>query len=54
MNSTVAFRVMLIVIALLLIVARFAIRRQAKKRAELLKSVPRRPLGLDDESETQQ
>ncbi|HLJ18406.1 MAG TPA: hypothetical protein VKV15_28205 [Bryobacteraceae bacterium] len=38
------------VIVLLLIVARFAIRRQAGKRAEMLKSVPRRPLGLTDDS----
>jgi hypothetical protein len=28
--------------------ARYAARRQARKRADLLKAVPKRPLGLDD------
>ena len=30
--------------------ARTALRRQAQKRQELLKEVPKRPLGLDDDS----
>ncbi len=38
----------LILIALLL-AARYAARRQAQKRAEILKAVPRRPLGLSDD-----
>jgi hypothetical protein len=40
----------LIAVVLALLIARFAVRRQARKRAELLKAVPRRPLGLDDDS----
>ena len=39
----------LIVIALLL-GARYAARRQARKREEILKAVRRRPLGLSDDS----
>jgi hypothetical protein len=39
----------LIVIALLL-AARYGAYRQAKKRDEILKAVPRRPLGLSDDS----
>jgi hypothetical protein len=38
----------LIVVALLLS-ARYAVQRQKQKRAQLLKEVPRRPLGLDEE-----
>jgi len=30
--------------------ARTALRRQARKREEMLKAVPRRPLGLDNET----
>jgi hypothetical protein len=30
--------------------ARTALRRQSRKREELLKSVPRHPLGLDEEN----
>lgn len=40
---------LLILIAALL-GARYAVKRQKDKRAELLKSVPRRPLGISDES----
>ncbi|MGH9666444.1 MAG: hypothetical protein ACRD9L_18620 [Bryobacteraceae bacterium] len=47
MQSSV--KVILVLIVLLLIGARFAVRRQARERAELLKAVPRRPLGLDDD-----
>jgi len=32
--------------------ARTALRRQARKREELLKAVPRRPLGLDEDTES--
>ena len=32
----------------LLLAARYAAQLQAKKRADLIKSVPKRPLGLDD------
>jgi hypothetical protein len=39
----------LIFIALLL-AARWASQRQARKRAEILKEVPRRPLGLSEDS----
>ena len=38
----------ILVIVALLLAARYAARRQALKRAELLKQVPPRPLGLDD------
>ena len=41
--------VLLITLALL-VAARRAVRRQVKKRAEMLKEVPKRPLGLSDES----
>jgi len=42
----------LLVIALL-VVLRYAMRWQAKRRTDILKDVPPRPLGLsDDESET--
>ena len=39
----------LIVIAALM-GARTALRRQAQKREEILKAIPQRPLGLDDQS----
>jgi len=39
----------LIVIAALM-GARTALRRQAQKREEMLKAVPQRPLGLDEEN----
>ena len=39
----------LAVVALLL-GARWASQRQARKRAEILKAVPRRPLGLSEDS----
>ena len=38
-----------LVIIVLLLAARYAARRQARKRSEILKAVPRRPLGLSDE-----
>ena len=40
----------ILIIVVLLIAARYGMRRQAKKREEILKSVPRRPLGLSDDS----
>lgn len=33
-----------------LFAARLALRRQARKRAQILKEVPKRPLGLNDDS----
>lgn len=44
------FSPVLLLIIVLLIAARYAARRQAHKREELLKKVPRRPLGLSDDS----
>jgi hypothetical protein len=38
-----------LVIIVLLLAVRYAARRQAKKRSEILKAVPRRPLGLSDD-----
>jgi hypothetical protein len=38
-----------LVIIVLLLGARYAARRQAQKRSEILKAVPRRPLGLSDD-----
>ena len=43
----------LLLIFALLVAARRAVRRQMKKRAEMLDSVPKRPLGLSDESADQ-
>ena len=40
----------LLVILALLLALRDAVRRQARKREEILKAVPRRPLGLSDDS----
>jgi len=40
----------ILVIAALLLAARYGAHRQAKKRDEILKAVPRRPLGLSDDS----
>jgi hypothetical protein len=39
----------ILVIIVLLLAARYAARRQARKRSEILKTVPRRPLGLSDD-----
>jgi hypothetical protein len=47
----IGFRIqpgVMIVVALLLTL-RWALRRQRQKRADILKDVPRRPLGLSDE-----
>jgi hypothetical protein len=38
-----------LVIIVLLLAARYAARCQARKRSEILKTVPRRPLGLSDD-----
>jgi len=40
-----------LVIAALLLAARYGVKRQAKKREEILKEVPRHPLGLSDDPE---
>lgn len=41
----------LLVILALLLAARHAVRHEARKREEILKAVPRRPLGLSDDSQ---
>jgi hypothetical protein len=40
----------LLMLIALLLGGRYAAQRQAQKRGEILKNVPRRPLGLSDES----
>lgn len=39
----------LIVVAALLLIARYTIARQREKRARMLDQVPKRPLGLSDD-----
>ena len=39
----------LLVLVAALLGARYAVKRQKEKRAELLKSVPRRPLGISED-----
>ena len=41
---------MVLIVVALLLGARYAVRRQARKRSEILRAVPRRPLGLDDDA----
>jgi hypothetical protein len=40
---------LLLVIAALLLIARYLVARQRQKREEILDSVPKRPLGLSDD-----
>lgn len=40
---------LLIVIAALLLIARYALARQRQKRAEMLEKIPEHPLGLSDD-----
>lgn len=40
----------LLILVAALLGARYAVKRQKEKRAELLKAVPRRPLGISDDS----
>ncbi len=40
----------IVVVILLLVGVRYAARQQAQKRAEIMKAVPDRPLGLSDDA----